>query len=439
LSQGRPAANPVVENHDEGLAAYLGITLASRCCGMRDQGNAAEARRAAETGRPPLPRPAPPQDRDNEKVLGGSATTPLIEALSEHLFGNRNCCGLREHASAAEATAAGELGRPPRRQPPEHASRNAQEPIDHLLDEGGTPHTSSRAPYATLHTGGVSTAGPWPRNPPFPRPAVAPSEASTSSLGFGRESSEQEKQPERVDDDILAEYYRMRGIQPSSGSGSTTGGNGRRGGGSSDRMLAQDKQFAVTPLVAHEEPLKVLSAQEFRPPDSDHEREPTLDRAQRPSPLSSSRYETAERIETQQAALALEATRHPCAARENVGKIAPLREQVPSRGAAQEETRQPEASAPRQKQKWIWPAWALDSTNPCIEVFVEDEDHPDGGAWVDAVPQSRVVDVNGADTFLHAQYTWDGELYDQEFEPQHVRQRGAQKTALDVFLATTWR
>merc|ERR1719245_2227713 len=77
------------------------------------------------------------------------------------------------------------------------------------------------------------------------------------------------------------------------------------------------------------------------------------------------------------------------------------------------------------KKYWEWPPWVLDSHKPDIEVFVCDDETGES-RWVEAVPQCRIVDANGHDSFLSAAYEWDGELYDQDFEPDHVRKRGSQ-------------
>jgi len=84
-------------------------------------------------------------------------------------------------------------------------------------------------------------------------------------------------------------------------------------------------------------------------------------------------------------------------------------------------------------KRWEWPPWCLNFKEPCIEVLVEDED---GGEsrWVEAEPQSRVVDKVGRDAYLCAEYEWDGELYVQDFGPQHVRRRGQKTTVFELFV-----
>jgi len=85
----------------------------------------------------------------------------------------------------------------------------------------------------------------------------------------------------------------------------------------------------------------------------------------------------------------------------------------------------------KQPDHWEWPPWCLIVKDPCIEVFVEDEDTGDS-RWVRAEPQNRVVDPHGNDTFLCAEYEWDGEYYNQDFGPQHVRRRGAKYTVKEL-------
>eukprot|EP00928_Gymnodinium_smaydae_P085689 TRINITY_DN6924_c5_g1_i1.p2 TRINITY_DN6924_c5_g1~~TRINITY_DN6924_c5_g1_i1.p2 ORF type:complete len:246 (+),score=63.39 TRINITY_DN6924_c5_g1_i1:760-1497(+) len=41
------------------------------------------------------------------------------------------------------------------------------------------------------------------------------------------------------------------------------------------------------------------------------------------------------------------------------------------------------------------------------------------------MPVQRVVDESGNDAYLSVQYMWDGESYDQDFGPEHVRRVGA--------------
>eukprot|EP00927_Polykrikos_kofoidii_P081446 TRINITY_DN7881_c0_g1_i1.p1 TRINITY_DN7881_c0_g1~~TRINITY_DN7881_c0_g1_i1.p1 ORF type:complete len:958 (+),score=203.94 TRINITY_DN7881_c0_g1_i1:40-2913(+) len=83
---------------------------------------------------------------------------------------------------------------------------------------------------------------------------------------------------------------------------------------------------------------------------------------------------------------------------------------------------------------WTWPKWATDKTNPCIEVYVEDDEDDGQSRWVSAVPINRVVDDLGADAYLAAHYDWDGEGYDQDFTPEHVRRRGTTMTVRDLLL-----
>mmetsp|Transcript_113006 Transcript_113006/g.314467 ORF Transcript_113006/g.314467 Transcript_113006/m.314467 type:complete len:185 (-) Transcript_113006:318-872(-) len=79
---------------------------------------------------------------------------------------------------------------------------------------------------------------------------------------------------------------------------------------------------------------------------------------------------------------------------------------------------------------WVWPKWCLDFYEPCIEVFVVDEDTEEC-RWVQGVPQSRVTDDDGRDLFLSVEYLWDGELYVQDFGPQHVRRLGRTVSVLE--------
>jgi len=79
---------------------------------------------------------------------------------------------------------------------------------------------------------------------------------------------------------------------------------------------------------------------------------------------------------------------------------------------------------------WEWPTWALNFKRPSVEVWVFDDDTGEG-RWVNAEPQSRVVDKSGKDAYLCAEYEWDGEYYMQDFGPEHVRKRGSRQTVED--------
>ena len=70
-----------------------------------------------------------------------------------------------------------------------------------------------------------------------------------------------------------------------------------------------------------------------------------------------------------------------------------------------------------------------------IEVFVDDEDSLQRrGAWVEAFPKQRVVDERGRDAFLLAEDQWtDGEVYEQDFMPEHVRRKGSLVSARDAW------
>jgi len=91
------------------------------------------------------------------------------------------------------------------------------------------------------------------------------------------------------------------------------------------------------------------------------------------------------------------------------------------------------AGAPGQSPKrWEWPPWCLNFKSPCIEVYVVD-DETGVGRWVEAEPQSRVVDKAGRDAYLCVEYEWDGDYYVQDFGPQHVRRRGQTTTVFQMF------
>eukprot|EP00930_Biecheleria_cincta_P040035 TRINITY_DN27466_c0_g1_i1.p1 TRINITY_DN27466_c0_g1~~TRINITY_DN27466_c0_g1_i1.p1 ORF type:complete len:248 (+),score=43.32 TRINITY_DN27466_c0_g1_i1:26-769(+) len=81
--------------------------------------------------------------------------------------------------------------------------------------------------------------------------------------------------------------------------------------------------------------------------------------------------------------------------------------------------------------KWEWPSWCFNPGR--IDVWVED-DMPAGGKWIAARTVGRVVDKSGNDSFLSAEYDWDGkgDLFVQDFGPQHVRKSGDNRTVFQL-------
>jgi len=111
----------------------------------------------------------------------------------------------------------------------------------------------------------------------------------------------------------------------------------------------------------------------------------------------------------------------------------PPRRQAPPVPEESWEVKKPPCAAPStsQAKHWEWPAWALDTKAAAIDVYVVDDDSDDK-RWCPATPQFRVVDKQGYDAYLCAEYDWDGELYIQDFAPQHVRKRGQRPTIADL-------
>lgn len=58
------------------------------------------------------------------------------------------------------------------------------------------------------------------------------------------------------------------------------------------------------------------------------------------------------------------------------------------------------------------------------------DDETNVAQWLSAQVKSRVVDSEGKDAYLAAEYCWDNEYYVQDFAPQCVRGRGGQETVL---------
>lgn len=82
--------------------------------------------------------------------------------------------------------------------------------------------------------------------------------------------------------------------------------------------------------------------------------------------------------------------------------------------------------------RWQWPTWTLNSKDAQIEVYVTDEDTGES-RWCKAVPQFRVVDKDGHDAYICAEYDWDEEYYVQDFGPHHVRRRGQKTSIFEMF------
>jgi hypothetical protein len=94
----------------------------------------------------------------------------------------------------------------------------------------------------------------------------------------------------------------------------------------------------------------------------------------------------------------------------------------------------PQESSPGSaKGKWSWPDWATNKKNPCIEVYVVDDDTGEA-RWCHGEPQQRVQDKIGNDAYLQAEYEWDQEYYVQDFGPEHVRRQGGTTTVKDLLL-----
>lgn len=85
--------------------------------------------------------------------------------------------------------------------------------------------------------------------------------------------------------------------------------------------------------------------------------------------------------------------------------------------------------------KWDWPPWCLSATDPCIEVYVVDEDTGEG-RWCMATPKERIKDPQKRDAFLCCVYEWDDEAWEQDFGPKHIRRIGQKTTVLDILTKT---
>lgn len=78
---------------------------------------------------------------------------------------------------------------------------------------------------------------------------------------------------------------------------------------------------------------------------------------------------------------------------------------------------------------WSWPDWCVQK-GATIEVRVFDEDLGKD-VWMAATIVERIVDPNGQDSYLCAQYVWSGESYQEDFGPDKVRKVGTEYTVFD--------
>lgn len=93
----------------------------------------------------------------------------------------------------------------------------------------------------------------------------------------------------------------------------------------------------------------------------------------------------------------------------------------------------PPACRQRGQEPWRWPEWSLSRRPSVIEVYVGSV-QGDRGRWVAAVPRSRIVDETGHDRYLCAEYSWEGERFVEDFEPDRVRKRGMVRPVSELVL-----
>merc|ERR1712151_249384 len=65
------------------------------------------------------------------------------------------------------------------------------------------------------------------------------------------------------------------------------------------------------------------------------------------------------------------------------------------------------------------------------EVYVKDEDEC---GWLLGKPQSRVTDAHGHDAYLCVEYNWDGDDYQEDFDPKTVRKPGTSQTVWQILM-----
>lgn len=424
--------------------------MSKLCCGDRLPATEEERRQAAATGRPP------PQS-DSGSSWSFSAGNSLLSGLHSHLFGDDSgsCLGQREPAPEKVVQKASETGRPPPapiQAPPfptptgvssdDLAGRsqpsNFQQPTQVCPACGETCEQRHKfcpfcgSPIATQSKAQIGTplkarprlghqnvadddlAGLLPSDEEdFARPeasAVVP-EAPASRARAPKLHSVSSKQAgddeasdvsSTLDNDVLADYYRLRGIDPS-------------------RRTAAKATATVTPQI-EERTAPFASGQQVSrgsatPPPlaSPHGSE----RSARTAEFGAGGY-SREHADS----------RMPSAPSQDVRKPAHRLEPSLSEPIA---SSSPQAEAKKaQPVQWSWPIWALDRQQPCIEVYVEDEDTGEGRWIKQCTPLHRVVHPDGHDQFLAAEYIWDDESYEQDFEPQHVRPFWSKQTVLDM-------
>lgn len=86
--------------------------------------------------------------------------------------------------------------------------------------------------------------------------------------------------------------------------------------------------------------------------------------------------------------------------------------------------------APATAEGWRWPSWSLDHKKPQIEVYVHDPDSQ--SCWVAAVPRARIVDSEGRDAYLCAEYDWAGDRFSEDFGPERVRRIWERRTVWET-------
>lgn len=108
-------------------------------------------------------------------------------------------------------------------------------------------------------------------------------------------------------------------------------------------------------------------------------------------------------------------------------------ESDPWRHSQAEVSTRPAVTPSQDEEHWLWPQWCQGRGAP-IEVFVW-ESPGKCGRWVAAQAKSRLVDTRGHDSYLCAEYDWDGgERFAEDFEPERVRKRGEVMSVAETLL-----
>eukprot|EP00929_Paragymnodinium_shiwhaense_P000816 TRINITY_DN101022_c0_g1_i1.p1 TRINITY_DN101022_c0_g1~~TRINITY_DN101022_c0_g1_i1.p1 ORF type:complete len:679 (-),score=165.85 TRINITY_DN101022_c0_g1_i1:60-2096(-) len=366
------------------------------------------------------------------------SAAPVLSSVGEALFGSRSCCGYRDSASAEAAAVARATGRPP--MPAPNPQRKEAFPMPSGKDwesescRSGVSHPAHDSNYgARGHDTGAGVG-----------PLVTAGDLDAEFAAASAPMSSRQMAFESVESQAFAGSLR----QPEP---AITGASAA----ASSSSRTASKPHPHDPYAIGEAPRKggldlltpgadAFSADDYmKSRNEEAQRRQQLDDRRRQ--LQEQREKEEREVQLRREAREAEDRRRAQEEREREERDARSRREAERAEERLRQRREEEAMAAGPPaahvapsancvlpKRWEWPAWALDKNKPCIQVWVEDEDA--GSKWCDAVPLTRVVGEDGTDAFLAVQYQWDGECFDQDFGPEHVRRRGEASTVKEYLL-----